>query len=137
MGELKVVVLIVIWTLVFFDLIALIYVYLKKVEKFRKAKVPLLIVFSLLLIASNFVRVHQAKFKAGDCFVVKNQEIVPEPQEEWEKEAKKGRVEYQILKIGKKNYLTHSSTPSFGNFSFAKDLWLDKSDCAMIFKGQE
>lgn len=137
MGEWKLYILIVIWTLIFADLAVLSYLVVKKNETFKKKNLGLFSIFVVLIILSSYTRAKYGRFLVGECFIVENQEVVPLPKEEWDKEAQIQTVEYQILKVGKENYLTHSSQPSFGNFSFKKDLWLEKTDCSMIFKGKE
>lgn len=72
-------------------------------------------------------------FEEGDCFVRTAQELNAQG-ESWHKPRNKKDIEYQVLKVGHKNYLVHSSEPRMQDFLIAKDFLGIKSDCRLIYK---
>lgn len=139
MQDLKIILLISVWALALILVILAVFLKLKKPAIASKHKLTFIIIFASLLMASSQIRTKMAKFKISDCFIVRNY-LAPGEETEaeaWDKVSELKDVEFQVLKVGEKNYLTHSSLPRLGNFSFSRDVFLEKSDCSMIFKGNK
>lgn len=73
------------------------------------------------------------RFKEGECFIIKNQKVNLQ-EEEWHKPTVIKDIEYQVLKVGKKNYLVHSSLPKLEDFLIIKDFLVTPSKCNLIYK---
>jgi hypothetical protein len=96
-----------------------------------------LLCFVLIVLILNFlINKTVPKYQVKHCFTIKNKIIKPEPKEEWHKTSDIRDVEYLVLKVGKKNYLVHSTIPSLEDFPFSKDIETTESNCLKVLPNE-
>ena len=89
------------------------------------------VTFLLILLSSCFF--NKPIYKRGDCFI-KEEIIIKKPTEYWHKPYLKGKVEYLVLKVGKKNYQVVNSKKEIIDFPYSQQSNTIKSHCNMIYK---
>jgi Zn-dependent protease with chaperone function len=95
-------------------------------------------VFSLIFIFISFFVIKPLilktypLYKKGECF--KYEKVINEqPSENWHKPFLKKKLEFLVLKVGKKNYYVSTTEPKLEDFPINLDGLSRKSDCSELF----
>lgn len=90
------------------------------------------VVFASLLICVLYLK-NVPSYEKGNCFT-KNMVLSKEPMEEWHTPFLIKKVEFIVLKVGKKNYYVSTTVPSLDDFLISEDYSVEKSNCDIIFQ---
>ena len=119
------------------SLIILSGLVLFKIKKLKIYTYLVLLCFVLIgLISNDLINKNKATYQVKQCFTIKNQIIKPVPKEDWHKSEDIRDIEYLVLKVGKKNYLVHSTIPSLEDFPFSKDFQTIESNCSKVLPNE-
>lgn len=75
-------------------------------------------------------------YKVSECFTLETT-VHPVPTEHWHPPELTKKIEYIVLKVGKKNYYTSNELGTLQDISFNFTKATEKSDCSRIFNKEK